>query len=241
MLFERRCYTLRPGATAAFWQAQVDRGFELVRPIQQRLVGYFSTLSGPADQVIHLYRYDSFDDWQQRLHGLYAVPALAPYFHTVRALMTAQENSFMARAPVDALTPLWNASQDWIPDRPAPVLPAAQPGSLVDEHTRVLLPGTQPRFWQAWQAWQEAAAEPELLDAASLIGTFVSLVGQQHVVRSYRVHADLAARDALAARRSSHPAWQALQQQMAPCIVSEHSTLLRPGPMPALAPLFHVL
>lgn len=237
MLFERRCYTLRPEATDAFWQAQADRGFDLVRPIQQRLVGYFSTWSGPVDQVIHLYRYDSFDDWQQRLHGLYAVPALEPYFRTVRALMTAQENSFMSRAPVEVLTPLWNASHDWVPDQPAPALPAARAESLVDEHTCVLLPGTQPRFWQAWQ---DAAAEPELIDAGSLIGTFVSLVGQQHVVRSYRVHTDLAARDAMAARRRNHPAWQALQQQIAPCIVSEHSTLLRPGPMPPLAPLFHV-
>ena len=53
MLFEQRCYTLKPGATTAFWQAQVDRGFELVKPIGDRLIGYFSTLSGSADQVTH--------------------------------------------------------------------------------------------------------------------------------------------------------------------------------------------
>ncbi len=237
MLFERRCYTLRPGGTASFWQAQVDRGLELVRPIQQRLVGYFSTVSGPVDQVIHLYRYDGFDDWQQRLHGLYAVAGLEPYFRTVRALMTSQKNGFMSRAPVDALTPLWSDAHDWVPDRSAPPrLPGAQPASLVDEHTCVLLPGTQPHFWQAWR---EAAALPEVLDADSLIGCFVSLVGQQHVVRTYRFHYDLGARDALAARRTRHPAWQALQRQIASLVASEHSMLLRPGPLSHLAPLFY--
>ncbi len=237
MLFERRCYTLRPGGTAAFWQAQVDRGFDLVRPIQQRLIGYFQAVSGPADQVIHLYRYDGFDDWKQRLHGLYAVPALEPYFRTVRALMTAQENAFLSRAPVNELSPLWNDTGDWVPDQPAPPrLRGAHAGSLVDEHTCVLLPGTQPRFWQAWR---EAAVVPELIDAGSLIGSFVALVGQQHVVRTYRFHDDLTARAALAARRNGHPGWQALQQQIAPCLVSEHSMLLRPAPMQPLAPLFH--
>lgn len=237
MLFERRCYTFYSGdGVTAFWQAQEDRGYGLVQPIQQRLIGYFCTMAGPVHQVMHLYRYDSFDDWKQRLHGLYAVAALEPYFRSVRALLSAQENSFLSHAPVDALTPLWNASRDWVPDRPAPSLPGAHPDSLVEEHTCVLLPGTQPRFWQAWRA---AVAAPEVLDAASLIGSFVSLVGQQHVVRTYRFHDGPAQRGALAERRGRDPAWQALQQEIASCIVSESSTLWRPGPGQALAPLFH--
>lgn len=131
MLFEQRCYTLKPGTTTAFWQAQVERGFELVEPIQQRLVGYFSNVSGPVDQVTHLYRYDSFDDWENRLHGLYAVSALQPYFRSVRALMTAQQNQFFAVAPVAQLNPLWGQGRDWIPEQRAPILPGAAPGSLV--------------------------------------------------------------------------------------------------------------
>jgi hypothetical protein len=105
MLIERRCYTLKAGGLGAFWRAQDDRGYESVRPILDRLIGYFSAVSGPVDQVVHLYRYDSFEDWQTRLHGLYAVSSLEPYFKTVRALMSTQENAFLKPAPLGGPEP----------------------------------------------------------------------------------------------------------------------------------------
>ena len=237
MLFEQRCYTLKPGATAAFWQAQVDRGFDLVQPIQQRLVGYFSNVSGPVDQITHLYRYDSFDDWQGRLHGLYGVPALEPYFRTVRALTTAQQNQFFAVAPIPELNPLWGANRDWVPDHPPPLLPGIAPDSLVEEHSTVLLPGTIPSYWEAWR---EMLGEAVAVNPASLIVSLVTLVGRQHQVVSYRHFPDMTARDKLLARRKSSVAWARLQTTLAPMVVSNETKLLRPGPTPQLSPLFHL-
>lgn len=236
MLFEQRCYTLRSGATAAFWQAQVDRGFELVEPITQRLVGYFSNVSGAVDQVTHLYRYDSYDDWERRLRGLYCVPALEPYFQTVRALMTAQHNQFFALAPVTELNPLWNAHGDWIPEQPAPLLPGAAPGSLVEEQCTILLPGNLPAYWQAWR---DMRGESAVVDPGSLIVSLASLVGRQHQVVFYRHFRDLAERDALWARRSASAAWARFQATLEPMAVSDETRLLRPAPIPQLAPLFY--
>ena len=112
MLIEKRVYTLRPGLTDAFMKAQVDRGWEPVHPILDKLIGYFSSAGGPRDEITHLYRFDSYDDWVKRLHGLYTVPGLAPYFAAVRPLMLAQVNEFIAPAPFAALTPLWGNGKD---------------------------------------------------------------------------------------------------------------------------------
>lgn len=234
MLFEQRCYTLKPGATAAFWQAQVDRGFALVTPIQQRLVGYFSNLSGPVDQVTHLYRYDSYDDWKRRLHGLYEVPALEPYFRTVRALMTAQHNQFLVPTPVPEVNGLWGGGSDWAPDKPAPRLPGATPRSVVEEQCTVLLPGSLPRYWQAWRAVTDDA----VVDRRSQIVCLVTLVGQQHQIVSYRHFSNIAAREALDERRQDNAEWARLQASIAPLVVSQETKLLRPAPISPLSPLF---
>jgi hypothetical protein len=64
MLFEYRAYTLRPGNEDAFWDAQLMRGLDPVkRPIMARVVGYFATRTGPVDQIVHLWRFDSYEDW----------------------------------------------------------------------------------------------------------------------------------------------------------------------------------
>lgn len=236
MLFEQRCYTLKPGALDAFWQAQVDRGFELVEPMQQRLVGYFVNLTGAVDQVTHLYRYDSYGDWQQRLHGLYAVAALEPYFRTARSLMTAQENQFFALAPVPELSALWGGDRDWVPEQPAPLLSGAGPDSLVEARSTVLLPGAMPGYWQAWRALLGEGGAPE---AGPCLVTLVSLVGRLHRVLSYRHFPDMQAREDWLARRRSSKAWARLVASQAPSVVSSDTCLLRPGPLPELAPLFH--
>ncbi len=235
MLIERRCYTLKVGKLGAFWRAQEDRGYELVRPMLERLIGYFSAVSGPADQVVHLYRYDSFDDWQSRLHGLYTVPELEPYFKTVRALMTAQENAFLKPAPLEALSPIWGGESDWLPSD-GPLFEGANATQvIVEESTHLLLPGTLPAYWTAWS---EAGVGAMQADAASQLGSFVAVVGQQHEVRHYRVHASFEARQSDAAALTSEAGWKRFLDAIAPHCVRSEQKLLRPAPMPSLSPLF---
>jgi len=236
VIFEKRTYTLRPGSTSAFWRAQETRGFEIVRPILDRLVGYFSTPFGPCDQIVHLYRFDSYDDWMRRLHGLYGVEALQPYFRTVRPLMLAQENEFLASAPLSELTPLWGNGRDvsltGILDGESPPL---WKQVIVEEHVTQLLPGRLPAYWEAWRAHGVLAGE---LATRRLIGVYTTLVGAQHRISSYRWHPTLAERDCHAMELADDLNWQAFLGATSDSVASYEAKLLTPAPIPALSPLF---
>lgn len=236
MLIERRCYTLKPGGLTAFWKAQDERSDETFRPILERLIGYFSAVGGPTDQVVHLYRYDSFDDWKRRLHALHGVAALEPYFKTVRALMLAQENCFLVPAPLEAMSPHWSGGRDWL-SMHGPLFDAGTGSAspLVEETTRVLLPGTLPAYWAAWRTHGIAAVEPH---ASSLLGSFVSLVGRQHQVIDCRVYAGFEAGQAFHAAMAGDARWQAFVQAIAPLCASSDQQLLRPAPVGSLSPMF---
>jgi hypothetical protein len=220
MLIERRCYTLKAGGLGAFWRAQDDRGYESVRPILDRLIGYFSAVSGPVDQVVHLYRYDSFEDWQTRLHGLYAVSSLEPYFKT---------------APLEALSPIWNGDRDWLP-RDGPLFEGAKSKRvLVEECTHLLMPGTLPAYWAAWADVGVNALES---DAASQLGSFVTVVGKQHEVRHYRVHESFDALQLDSDASASDTRWREFSSAIAPYCIRGERQLLLPASIAPLSPLF---
>lgn len=228
MLIERRVYTLRPGMQDAFWRAQQERGFELVKPILDRLIGYFHWSDEAGTQITHLYRYDSFDDWKQRLHGLYVVKALEPYFRTVRTLMTAQENKMLEPAPLAELSPFWGHRRDWQRGE-GPLFPSA--AGPVEESTCTFMPGGLPMFWQACQASSNLLA----LHAAdpSLIGTFVSVIGRQHQVLQYRLKTQ--APESLAAVDAWRSAVESARAKLAGIEVRE----LGLAPLRPLTPLFN--
>lgn len=236
MLIEHRAYTLKPGNLDAFLQAQVTRGFDLVKPIMERLIGYFITHGGPDTQVVHLYNFDSYEDWTRRLHGLYGVKGLEPYFGTVRPLMIAQENKFLAPAPITALTPRWGNGNSWLPAH-GPILgrlgkPAT---TIIEESTLILCPGALPLYWQAYREHGLAAGG---LATDSLVACFYTLVGRQHQVVHYRAYQDYAAlrahRDAAAANAS----WRAMQRAVAPFVAQADTKIMEPAPIAAMSPLF---
>lgn len=232
MLIERRAYTFRPGTLEAFWRAQTDRGLDpATRPIMARLISYFETASGPRDQIVHLWRYDGFDDWFNRL--FYKSPKSEPYYRAVRPLMLAQENRFMLPAPVAELSPLWGDGRDWLTGGPAIADLESNPGLIVEEETTVLQPGTLPTYWEACRALARDAGAPD-----RIIGCFYTLVGQQHQVTQYRWHHDLAAREALLHSRRDGPARLEFLEAIRPLATSRQVTLLRPAPIAELVPLF---
>ncbi|MCC6472140.1 MAG: NIPSNAP family protein [Burkholderiales bacterium] len=233
MLLERRAYTFRPGTLDAFWRAQHERGIDPAdRPIMARLVSYFEAASGARDQIVHLWRYDSYQDWFERL--FFKSPKSEPYYRAVRPLMLAQENRFMAPAPVAGLTPLWGEARDWITGEAPIAERASHPRLLVEEETLVLQPGALPRSWEACRSRLETSGPPE-----RLIGCFYTLVGQQHQVTQYRWHTDADAREASCRKEREAGAGASFVEAIRPLVMSEQVTLLRPAPAAALTPLFH--
>lgn len=235
MLIEKRTYTLRPGCTPAFWRTQEARGFSLVRPILERLIGYFWMQDGPREQIVHLYRFDSYEDWVARLHGLYTVPELMPYFAAVRPLMLAQENEFLASAPLRELTPHWGNGND----RPVTdVLPpdlARDGGALVEQTITQLLPGKLPAYWQAWR---EHGLQAGPTATGQLLGTFYTQVGAQHRVTSWRWHRNRPQRDAHRLALQASPAWRQFQAATSELVAGYETSLLTPAPFAPMSPLF---
>ncbi len=237
MVIEHRAYTMKPGLLGRFYELQVARGFDgpMSRIMRDCLIGYFATASGPTEQLVHLYSFDDLEDWRERLHGLYPVPELQPYFAAVRPLMLRQESKFLAPAPIDELSPLYGEGRDWRPGDGILANMAQLPGMLVEERTLSLVPGALPAYWDACRAHAMPALSPLL---PNLIGTFYTLVGKLHEVVSYWHFDDY--RD----RRRRHdavtldPRWQTFNEEIRPLVVNQESKLMTPAPVPEMSPLF---
>lgn len=234
MIFERRAYTMEPGHVPAFDQAQIDRGFDPVKSYMDRLVGYFSTRTGTADQVVHFYRYDSFDDWNTRLRGLYAVPELTPYFVNTRKIVRRQVNGFSELLPVDALNPMWGGGNDWLPET-GNKLTALSGDAVVEERSFQLRPGGIPAFVEACNA-SGIAALSGMNDRA--MGAFMSMTGPLHNVTLWWWFENVAEREARLADLAANADWQAFISAIAPLLSDQSSLLLTPRPVPEMSPLF---
>ena len=234
MLIEHRAYTMRPGGLDIFVDAQAKRGFgPPMQGVMERLIGYFSTVSGPTDQVVHLWRYDNYEDWIGRLHAIYGRPELEGYFKTVRSLMVAQENKFLAPAPLAELTPYWGNGKDWLPGVQPPQLSAGE-AALIEETTLILLPGTVPAYWQAFREHALQASEA----TQYVLGSFASVVGRQHQLLHYRHYAGLAECEAHKAALAQSEPWRSFQKQIGPSVASSETKLLRSCALPEMSPFF---
>jgi hypothetical protein len=234
MIFERRAYTAEPGKVPDFYAANVERGFDLVDPMMQRLVGYFTTRTGPVDQVVHFYRYDDLDDWNSRLRGMYGVPELTPYFTKARKILYKQENAFFDLLPVEALNPMWAGENDWLP-RDGGKLAPLDDDIVIEERSFQLRPGGIPAFVEACNAHGAAALAPL---ADRLIGSFVAATGPQHLIRFWWWFGSEEERVASLSPVFGSRSWSAFIDAIAPLVQEQTSLLLQPSPVPEMSPLF---
>lgn len=235
MLFERRAYTLRPGAAERYWDLQRQWNTpSQVAPFLQRCIGYFTTLAGPGEQVVHLYRYDSYDDWKTRLFGIYT-PDRAEYFAEARKLLLAQENMFLSLAALSKASPLWGEGKDWLPGKPAFSTQGDLTGITVVETITDFVPGGLPLFLEAAK---ELLAADNAETAGHHIGTFTSLVGQQHRVLNYSwcknsIEAEQAQRDL-----EAKSAVQKYNQSIRSHVVGRRVSFLKVAPISWMSGLF---
>ena len=236
MILEHRAYTPLPGNAPAFWDAQLKRGFEPVDSIMDRLIGYFQSVSGPVDQIVHIYRYDDLEDWQARLRGLYGIKELETYFREVRPLLSRQVNATFTLTPLEELGPLFGGGRDWLPDH-GPLVDATENPSLrVEQRTLTLRPGGLPAYWEAYKSHGLAGSEA-LRDR--LIGAFQSMIGVQHQVLHYwwfENAEEMSARHRACAERGE---WRQFEAAIRPHVVSQESQLLVPSPIRRMCPLFY--
>jgi hypothetical protein len=237
MIFERRRYTAREGMFDEFIRLQHVRGFDgAIGAIMARLIGYFSTVSGASEQFVHLYRYDDFADWVDRLHGLYGAAELEPYFRAVRPILSKQETDFFVAAPIDDLIPLWSGENDWLPGPERQLWDLrTSPDLIVEESTVSLAPGGLPRFWSAMKEFG-----PEIPSAPKndRLATWHAMTGRLHMVVSYTVFASMADREALLDARRSARATAAFAEAVRDVVVSNETAYLKPVPVAEMSPMF---
>jgi hypothetical protein len=235
MLFERRAYTLRPDSEAAYWALQRKWNDPAsFRPLLERNLGFFAMAAGNGERIVHLYRWDSYDDAKQRLAAI-VTPERMEYFIAARNLLLGQENAFLDRAPVAELTPLWNDQRDWLPGQLA--FPNAGNTSELAVSERVLdfLPGGLLAYWEGFRKLNAATMG---VFCTRLIGVFFVTVGTLHRTFAYHFHKSWTEAEAHRRQLAEFPDWKAFMEDNRPRIVGGHVTHLTPSPLPWMRELF---
>ena len=138
------------------------------RALLERNLGFFAMAAGNGERIVHLYRWDSYDDAKQRL-GAIVTPERVEYFIAARNLLLSQENAYLDLAPVAELTPLWNDRHDWLPGQPAFSNVGNASELAVSERVLDFLPGGLLAYWEGFRKLNAAT-----MDAfcTRLIGVF---------------------------------------------------------------------
>ncbi len=97
MIVDLRIYTTRPGRTAEFVQLYKTEGWPLQQKYLGRCLGWFVSLEGPLNQVVHLWGYQSEADREARRAAMAADPARGAYLKKSAelGLLAAQENRLL--------------------------------------------------------------------------------------------------------------------------------------------------
>jgi NIPSNAP len=235
MLFERRAYTLRPGTLETFWNLQRKWNTPAsFRPLLERNIGYFATLAGPAERIVHLYRWDSYDQAKRNLAAI-ATPERMEYFVTARKLLVRQETAFLDRAPHAELNPIWGDSRDWLPGTPF-FSGVADPTTLaVTESVLDFVPGGVAVYWDGFRKLEPATVA---LAQKNLIGTFVVTTGPLHRVMQYRWYPTWQEAEEHRRALARDPAWNQFAEAYRPHVAESHVAHLSPSPVPWMRPLF---
>ena len=79
MIFELRTYTAEAGRTADFLKLYESMALPLQNRYLGGLVGFYVSEIGPLNQILHLWRFSSLADREQRRSAMEADPAWQAY------------------------------------------------------------------------------------------------------------------------------------------------------------------
>src|SRR5256885_11018438 len=79
MLVEQRTYTAHPGKWRDYMALYQTEGLELQQRILGRMVGYYTSDSGPLNQIVHLWAYTDLNERAERRARLLAEPRWQAY------------------------------------------------------------------------------------------------------------------------------------------------------------------
>lgn len=228
MIVERREYRLRPGKARQFWEAQRQWNTpERFGAILDHCLGYFESASGSPEQLVHLYRYDTLDQWRSVYEAYYQSQSGA-YFELVRPWLLRQETSFFVAAPVAQLAPAWSRPAVLAKGETREVYGHEPAQSLVVETIQDFFPGGLVPYWAAYRQ-QDLQADG--LMRRNLLGVQVSLVGRLHRVVHYHHFADAQEAERHFETQGASSQHRAFVDTYSPWIARTLTAHLRPSPV----------
>jgi hypothetical protein len=95
MIIDERTYTTHPGKVKAFLEVYERLAKPIQWPILGDPVGFFVTDIGTLNQVVHLWKYDSMADREQRRAKLAVAPNWGDYLDAATPLLLRMENRIL--------------------------------------------------------------------------------------------------------------------------------------------------
>lgn len=95
MIIDERIYTCHPGKAKTFLEIYERLGKPVQWPILGEPIGFFTTEIGTLNQVIHMWRYDSMADREQRRAKLAVAPGWGAYLEAASPCFVTMENRIL--------------------------------------------------------------------------------------------------------------------------------------------------
>lgn len=99
MIIEQRIYQLKPGALHEFLKTYEAEGLEIQTAAFGNLVGYFVSEVGELNRIVQLWKFESFEDRQQRRARLASMPEWRALLSKIGPLLVSQHNEILTPAP----------------------------------------------------------------------------------------------------------------------------------------------
>jgi hypothetical protein len=97
MIVDLRIYTCKPNRMNDFVKMYEEFAWPLQQKYLGRCLGWYTTVEGPLNRVVHMWGYDSQADREQRRNALAADPAWQNYLDASlkRDLLVTMENRIL--------------------------------------------------------------------------------------------------------------------------------------------------
>ena len=103
MIYEERVYTILPGRMAEYMKNYEELGLPVQREVLGTLVGFFHTVIGALNKVVHIWGHDNLDDRLEKRETLANHPDWPRYLKINLRLIVEQENRLLIPASFSPL------------------------------------------------------------------------------------------------------------------------------------------
>ena len=95
MIVDVRTYTLIPRKMPKYLELFEKHALPVMLRHGLELVGYYTSSIGPLNQVVHIWRYDSLADLEQKRAARDADPAWGEFLSLTEGMVLMQDNKIM--------------------------------------------------------------------------------------------------------------------------------------------------